>query len=130
MKGKVTGLAHIGVFVKDLDVSKDYYTRLGFKIDKEEALDIRLAFISAGNCLIELVEQKDFPPRVDGPVDHIAMVVDCVESAVDNAIANGIKINKAEIGEVPLLGGIKNVFFTGPDGERLEFFEYTNGAPW
>ena len=129
-KGNITGLAHIGIFVKDIQVSIDYYKRLGFTVDKEEALDIRLAFISAGNCLIELVEQKDFPPRADGPVDHVAMVVDCIDTAVDNAINNGIAINKADIGEVPLLGGIKNVFFTGPDGERLEFFEYVNGAPW
>ena len=124
--GKVTGLAHIGIFVKDMDASLDYYKRLGFTLDKEENMGIRLAFLSAGNCLIELVEQTELPAREAGPVDHIAMVVDNIEAAIKNAKANGIAINEAEIATVPLLGGIKNVFFTGPDGERLEFFEYLN----
>ena len=124
--GKVTGLAHIGIFVKNMDVSLDYYKRLGFTLDKEENMGIRLAFLSAGNCLIELVEQTTLPPREAGPVDHIAMVVDDIEAAIKNANANGIDIDAGEIATVPLLGGIKNVFFAGPDGERLEFFEYLN----
>ena len=125
--GKITGLAHIGIFVKDMDASLDFYKRLGFTLDKEENMGIRLAFLSAGTCLIELVEKTDIPARSPGPVDHIAMVVDNIEAAVKNAQANGIKINEGEINTLSLLGGIKNVFFEGPDGERLEFFEYVNG---
>ena len=122
--GKVTGLAHIGIFVKDIDKSMDYYKRLGFTVDKEEAMSIRLAFLSAGNCLIELVEQKELPTRTAGVVDHVAMVVDNIEAAIANAKANGIEIDASTVGTTPILGGIKNVFFEGPDGERLEFFEY------
>ena len=129
-KGKVTGLAHIGVFVKDIDKSMDYYKRLGFTVDKEETLEIqpqlyiRLAFLSAGSCLIELVEQKELPGRTAGVVDHIAMAVDCLDSAIANAKANNIAIDETTVSEVPILGGVRNVFFEGPDGERLEFFEY------
>jgi len=123
-KGKVTGLAHIGVFVKDIEKSIDYYKRLGFTLDKEEQPSVRIAFLSAGNCLIELVEQKELPPRTAGVVDHIAMVVDCVEEAIASAKAQGIDIDASQVNSVPILGGIKNVFFEGPDGERLEFFEY------
>jgi len=122
--GKVTGLAHIGIFVKDIEKSIDYYKRLGFTLDKEEQVSIRLAFLSAGNCLIELVEQKDLPPRTAGVVDHVAMVVDNIEAAIANAKAQGIEIDESQINSVPILGGVKNVFFQGPDGERLEFFEY------
>jgi len=123
-KGIITGLAHIGIFVKDIDVSIDYYKRLGFTLDKEEKTTIRLAFISAGTCLIELVEKNDIPKREAGVVDHIAVEVDDIVAAVANAKANGIDIDVAAISEMPLLGGIKNVFFEGPDEERLEFFEY------
>jgi len=122
--GKITGLAHIGIFCKDIEKSMDYYKRLGFTIDKEESLGIRLAFISAGNCLIELVEQKELPPRTAGVVDHVAMVVDNLEAAIANAKAKGIEIDESTVNSVPILGGVKNVFFEGPDGERLEFFEY------
>lgn len=124
MTGKVTGLAHIGIFVKDIEKSIDYYKRLGFTLDKEENPGIRLAFISAGNCLIELVEQKELPPRTAGVVDHVAMVVDCVDTAIANAKANGIEIDASTVGSLDILGGVRNVFFEGPDGERLEFFEY------
>ena len=122
--GKVTGLAHIGVFVKDIDKSIDYYKRLGFTLDKEEQPSIRIAFLSAGNCLIELVEQKELPPRQAGVVDHIAMVVDNIDEAIENAKANGIDVDASQVNSMDILGGIKNVFFEGPDGERLEFFEY------
>ncbi|MCL2361785.1 MAG: VOC family protein [Defluviitaleaceae bacterium] len=123
-KGKITGLAHIGIFVKDIDKSIDYYKRLGFTLDKEEQLGIRLAFLSAGTCLIELVEQKDLLKREAGVVDHVAVVVDDIDGAIANAKAQGIKIDASKINEVPILGGVRNIFFEGPDGERLEFFEY------
>ena len=122
--GKVTGLAHIGVFVKDIGKSMEFYKNLGFVVDKEENLGIRLAFLSAGNCLIELVEQKELPSRTAGVVDHVAMVVENIEAAVENAKAHGVDIDASKINSVAILGGIKNIFFEGPDGERLEFFEY------
>ena len=122
--GNITGLAHIGIFVKDIDRSIDYYKRLGFTLDGEEQPSIRLAFLSAGSCLIELVEQKDLPKREAGVVDHIAVVVDDIDAAVAKAKANGIDIDASKIEAMDILGGVKNVFFDGPDGERLEFFEY------
>jgi len=121
-KGKITGLAHIGVFVKDIGKSIDFYKRLGFKLDNEEDIGIKLAFMSAGTCLIELVEKPD--DRGAGVVDHVAVTVDDIVAAIENAKANGIEIDATTISEVPILGGVKNVFFDGPDGERLEFFEY------
>ena len=123
-KGIITGLAHIGIFVKDMDKSVDFYKKLGFKLDGEEKTNIRLAFLSAGTCLIELVEINDYAPRPAGTVDHIAVIVDDIEAAVKRAGENGISIDGSKVNAVDILGGIKNVFFEGPDGERLEFFEY------
>lgn len=123
-KNHIKGLAHIGVFVKDLDKSIDYYKRLGFTLDRIEEIHIRLAFLNAGTCLVELVEQKDLPPRTHGPVDHFAMVVDDIDAAIASAKENDIHIDASTINSVDILGGIRNVFFEGPDGERLEFVEY------
>jgi len=123
-EGRVTGLAHIGVFVKDIDKSIDFYKRLGFSLDAEEAPSIKLAFLSAGNCLIELVEQKELPARQAGVVDHVAMVVDDIDMAIKKANENGIEVDASKVNTMDILGGVKNVFFDGPDGERLEFFEY------
>jgi len=123
-KGIITGLAHIGVFVKDMDASIDYYKRLGFALDAEENPGVRLAFLSAGSCLIELIEQKNYTARAAGPIDHVAVAVDDIELAIANAKANGIEFGDAKINDSPILGGIRNIFFAGPDGERLEYFEY------
>ena len=121
-KGNIIGLSHIGIFVKNIDVSIDFYKRLGFSLDNEESPHVRLAFMSAGTCLIELIEQKD-NQRSAGVVDHVAMEVDDVEAAVARANANGINIDASKIASVPIMGGIRHVFFAGPDDERLEFFE-------
>ena len=121
----ITGLAHIGIFVKDMDRSIDFYKRLGFSLDAEEITGVRLAFLSAGTCLIELIEPKDAAARSSGAIDHVAMAVDDIEAAVSRANSNGISVDAAKIGSSPILGGIRNVFFTGPDGESLEFFEFS-----
>ena len=123
-KSNIKGLAHIGVFVKDIDKSIDFYKRLGFTLDKTEDIHVRLAFLSAGTCLVELVERKDIAARTHGIVDHFAMEVDDIEAAITRAKENGIDIDAATVGFADILGGVKNVFFEGPDGERLEFFEY------
>ena len=122
--GKITGLAHIGIFVRDIEISKDFYKRLGLTLDKEDNPGVRLAFLSAGSCLIELIEQKDIPDRTAGQIDHVAMVVDDVDAAIDSAKAQGIEIDSAKVNSFDILCGVKNVFFESPDGERLEFFEY------
>jgi len=126
-KGSIKGLAHIGIFVKDLEASIDFYQRLGFMLDKIETIHIRLAFLSAGTCLIELVEQKDMATRAAGPVDHFAVEVDDIDAAIARAKENGIDIDASTVKSIDILGGIKNVFFAGPDGERLEFVEYAGG---
>jgi len=124
-KSNITGLAHIGIFVKDMQSSIAFYQKLGFALDKEEQVSVRLAFLSAGNCLIELIEQTpDFTPRAAGQIDHIAVTVEDIDDAVADAKSNGIDIDTTAISFAPILGGIRNVFFEGPDGERLEFFEY------
>ena len=122
----IKGLSHIGIFTNDIDASIDFYKRLGFSLDKEADIGLRLAFLSAGCCRIELIARPHH--REAGVVDHIAMEVDDIDAAVACAVANGIKINAEDIKSVDIFGGIKNVFFTGPDGERLEFFEHSSQA--
>lgn len=124
MSGKITGLAHIGIFVKDMETSVKFYRdTLGFTVTD---VHNNLTFCNIGTCLLELVEIKDYQPRTAGQVDHIAVEVTGIEELCADLRAKGVDIPE-KIGEMPtLLGGVKNVFFTGPDGERIEFFEYLN----
>lgn len=122
MSGKITGLAHIGIFVKDKEASVKFYRDiLGFTVTNTHN---NLTFCNIGTCLLELVEVKDYQPRPAGVVDHIAVEVENIEELCDSLRAKGVKMPET-IGQMPdLLGGTKNIFFEGPDGERIEFFEY------
>ena len=123
MSNHIKGLSHIGIFAKDIDASIDFYKRLGFSLDNEASVsDVRLAFLSAGTCIIELIGKDE--SRAAGVVDHIAMEVDDIDAAVADAIKSGIAIGANDVKFVDILGGVKNVFFNGPNGERLEFFQH------
>lgn len=125
--GKVTGLAHIGVYVKDLEVSKKFYMEnLGFKLDDENDLGrVKLGFISNGNCLIELIQPAE-PKEICGVavVDHICMEVTGIEELYADLEAKGVKFEGPVSYSAAICGGVKNCFFPGPDGERIEFFQY------
>lgn len=124
MSGKIKGLAHIGIFVKDMQTSVQFYRdTLGFQVTDTCN---NLCFCNIGTCLLELVEIRDYKPRTAGQVDHIAVEVENIEALCDELRARGVKMPD-KIGEMPhLLGGVKNIFFEGPDGERIEFFEFLN----
>ena len=123
--GKVTGLAHIGVKVKDIEASKKFYTELlGFQIDDENDLGrVKLVFLSNGNCLIELIS-ADVVPEMPGQIDHICMEVEGIDALVAELKQNGLVFDGEVSYGAAIRGGIKNIFFKGPDGERIEFFDY------
>lgn len=125
--GKVTGLAHIGVFVKDLEASVKFYTEnLGFELDGIDDLGAtRLAFVRNGGCILEFVCHSNYTnPNDHGIVDHVCLEVVGIEDVVAGLKAKGIAM-EGEVGfSDKIRGGIKNIFFRGPDNERIELMEY------
>ncbi len=122
--GKMTGLAHIGIFVKSIEESNKFYIdQLGFE---DAGRYGNLQFLRVGSCILELVEIADYKPRPAGVIDHIAIEVEDIEKLVCKLTEKRFPFS-GEIKTMPdLCGGVKNLFFEGPDGERLEFFEYLN----
>jgi lactoylglutathione lyase len=126
-KGKITGLAHIGVFITDIERSIAYYTEmLDFecyhRVDIEDGSGVtRIAFLRNGSCIIELVQKPDAVLKPDGPIDHIAMDVDDIDAAMANLKAKGIEFETDEPVFLPtMFNGVKYALFRGPDGEHLE----------
>lgn len=127
----ILGLAHIGVFVRDLEVSKKFYTeKLDFKVTHETSLEengrtVKIAFIDCGGCVIELVQLPAPSARRDGPVDHIAFKVKDIENTAKRLKEKGIVFETAEIAHAPHFfeKGDKWICFRGPDGEHLEINE-------
>ena len=126
----LTGLAHIGVRVSDMQRSLEFYVNdLGMELTNkyERAGGTILAFVQAGTCILELI----YSPKVDvkalsaGQVDHVCFECDDIASYM--ARLEGKVELITPIGEMPdIMGGAKNVFFQGPDGERIELFEFTS----
>ncbi len=134
--GDITGLSHIGVFIRDIDKSLDYYTNtLGFecyyRADVGEAEKTRIAFLRQGTCIIELVQRPVSEQRGDGLVDHIALKVTGIEAVIEGLREKGVEFETEKPIELPGLlgGGVKYITFRGPDGEHLELTEELKVAP-
>lgn len=125
---KITGLAHIGVFVKDMKTSQDFYKEvLGFECYSESDIPTddgitSVAFLRCGTCEIELVKLPVYEKRTDGPVDHIAFAVDDLDCMKKCLEKKGIEYETDEPIELSMVldNGVKYIFFRGPDGEHLE----------
>jgi lactoylglutathione lyase len=134
MNRDMKGLAHIGIYTDDIEKSMKFYTDiLGFDwMDKRdvpvEGGTMQLGFVSAGNLVIELIQPVDtsvIKERKAGIVDHIAIEVEDIDDVIIKLKEKNLVFNSEEKKENPyLFDGISNIFFDGPNGERLELFQY------
>ncbi len=124
---------HIGIAVKNLDEAIDLYKKLGFELKEIEEIPeqkVKVAMLPVGESKIELLEatSEDSPiakvieKRGEG-IHHIAVNVENIEKALENAKSNGLKL----IDEKPRIGaGGKKIAFVHPKstkGVLLEFVE-------
>jgi lactoylglutathione lyase len=125
------GLAHVGIFISDIEVSKKFYTeKLDFKVIQETSLSspegaIKIVFVQNGNLVIELVQFPVATKKADGWVDHIAIKTKNIEAAREELEKRGIVFEDKEITYAANVGknGDKWIMFRGPDGEHLELNE-------
>jgi catechol 2,3-dioxygenase-like lactoylglutathione lyase family enzyme len=125
------GLAHIGVFTADMDASLDFYCKtLGMELFYSCDLGkTKLGFVRAGNCVIELIAPEDYKGgRGEGAVAHIAIEVEDIRAVVAGLKAKGVAFSTPDVAVLPQLfpTGSTNIFFTGPNGESLELYEYVS----
>jgi len=134
LDGNFRGLQHLGVPVTNLQVSVDFYTRLGFRrildtcVEKPEENDqVLVAMMEQRGVIIELYqvtwnEQEEIRSRKDGHIDHIAFDVADVDEAFQELKAAGIEM----VDEKPVFlnfwkRGCRYFAVRGPDREKLEF---------
>lgn len=126
----VRGLAHLSLFVSDIERSLAFYTKvLGFtKTYYQDRADIFYAEIAAGNCVAEVVQWKD--PSENGrwvgkrgTLDHVALEVANLDAAAAELSGAGIPIVDGPFELPDLNGGIRGLFIHGPDGERVELLQ-------
>ena len=124
------GLAHIGVETDNIEKSLDFYVNtLGFAFSSKTVLPngVELAFVEAGSCVVEFVCRPGAKPAGDGVVSHFAIEVKNIDALVADLKTKGVVFDTDAPNLMPdLCGGVKGIFFRGPSGEHLEFFEYLN----
>ncbi|MDR1320266.1 MAG: VOC family protein [Gracilibacteraceae bacterium] len=118
-------VAHIGLIVKDVDRSVEFYTKLcGCALLPEKAYEnnlIRIQFLSLGDVVIEILQHKAPDPvgnRWRGVVDHVAIETDDMEDVLTKMKEAGVKLLE---GPRRSIIGASIAFFEAPDGERVEF---------
>jgi lactoylglutathione lyase len=120
---KILGVAHLAVFVSDLDKARLFYRDLlGF--DEPFSLPAgdgfsETAFIKINDRQwIELVNQ---PTRGEGQLDHIALYTDSADGMREYLASRGVDV-PAKVGKERT--GNKSFTITDPDGHTVEIVEY------
>ena len=133
LEGNLSGLQHLGIFVTDIEKSKDFYKQFGFKevlvkTVPYEPEDVELAFLEQGGFTIELVQlggemKQQIANREDGQIDHVALNVKDVEKAYKEVVAAGFEVleENAPVAMDLFDNGVKFFSIRGPDGEKVEF---------
>ena len=116
---------HIGVVVKNLDKSLEFYTQV-LECTVEDRFENdrgQFAFLQAGRQILELIQYHEDSEEVRdaGHVDHIAFTV----ADMETEFAKLRQKNVTLLFDQPRItaSGKKILFFAGPDGERLEFVQ-------
>lgn len=127
-----TGLAHIALFTKDLEASVRFYESLGGTVTDQADVDKKVGInhikmVRMPGFYLEIIEPHDGSPVTPdgGLFPHIAIEVDDIDAAVLNVKEAGITSFRTENPTtLPIFGGIRNIFFTGPDGELVELLQH------
>ena len=123
----VKGLAHIGIMTDDAKGCAQFYIdNLDFRPFYSYQLgELVLEFVECGGLVLEFVQSGKVADA--GVVNHVAIEVQGIEALVDKLRAKGIVFETEEIAKMPEFfpNGVKNIFFSGPAGERIELFDYS-----
>jgi catechol 2,3-dioxygenase-like lactoylglutathione lyase family enzyme len=120
----IVGLHHAGLYVASLERSIAFYVEV-FGLELTEQVSFageQLAFLRVGAARLELIETAA-GQRPTGVVDHVALEVHGLDVLLDTLRARGVTLLDAAPMHVPELRA-RILFCSGPDGERIELFEY------
>ena len=118
---------HIGIYTLDLDASVDFYCRgLDFEllwrgVVSHKTGSLPVATLRRGSCVLEIVRPADAGRvrRAEGPLQHLALIVDDLDAAVGELVSKGILLDE-EPEDLAYDGGLRHCFVRGPGNERIE----------
>lgn len=117
---------HVGVQVKDIEDSIEFYTqKVGLELIEtlpHTDPSLKLAFLGLeGNVIVELIQGYNSSLPNEGKVHHFALAVDGIEEEFERLKSAGVSFVEENI--VTLPNGARYLFFYGPDKEWIEYYE-------
>jgi len=117
----MTSMNHVGLFVKDLAASVEFYQGLfGFPVVKEfGSSGAKIALLDIGGGQVELIQRPE--PNRSSPVGtwgHIAFHVPDFDEKLKKLDSLGLEKRM-----VTMDNGSRLCFFSDPDGHTLELME-------
>jgi lactoylglutathione lyase len=127
VRPKVLGVAHMAIFVKDLDKTRKFYEEfLGFgapfTLPKKDGSGVRIAFVKINDRqYVEIFNEAD---RGEGQLNHISLYTDSADQMYLYLKSKGVEImsDKGSVGKGQT--GNKNFNIKDPDGHIVEIVEY------
>jgi catechol 2,3-dioxygenase-like lactoylglutathione lyase family enzyme len=124
---KVLGVAHIALYIKDLDKTRQFYEKfLGFgepfTLPNKDKTGTRIVFVKVNDHqYIEIFNEKD---RGEGQVNHISFYTDDADKMYAYLKSKGIEVmgDKGSVGKGQT--GNKNFNVKDPDGHIVEIVGY------
>ena len=132
MQLKINRLQHVGIPIVNIDVSRAFYERLGFKdvmhsTFVHQGAEGKVSMMKREDIVLELYQMPEpeltqVKQRTNGRIDHIAFDVDDIDETFTLLKNEGFTIPEDQ----PVFlnfweRGCKYFYIIGPDGERLEF---------
>src|SRR5262245_18061183 len=120
---KILGIAHLALFVSDLQKAKAFYEDLlgfdeSFTLPKPDG-SVQIAFIKINDR--QWIELFNTSSAGEGQLNHVGLYTDNAERMRDYLASQGVKVpDKVSKGRT----GNKNFMITDPDGHNVEIVEY------
>lgn len=130
---EITQINHVGLRVRDMDVAREFYGRLGFRflagpvgpepvaiVEHESGVNINLILNTSEDASTDNI-LMDVPQKHTG-FTHIALEITDADAVEQQLESLGI-----EITERVEFGGAKFFFIRDPDGNVIEFHKPAHG---
>ena len=116
----MTGLDHIGVYVRDIERSLSFYTEVfGFPLkERRTSGEAQIALLDIGGGLLELVQRPGSPGAPPaGNWSHVALKVDDFDAMVETLGGMNVEMR------LRIMPDNRLCFFSDPDGHVVELME-------
>jgi lactoylglutathione lyase len=124
----VTGIQHIGLPVRDMTKTLEFYQKLGFEILWQTVLNgAPVCFLKGMGITVEAYQSNE-TAGCAGAINHIALNTTDIDEVWDVIGKLGLIPDGESIQPLPFFdNGVKFFTIEGPDAEKIEFNQILQG---